>query len=309
MAIYPKPRKRYGKFIRLTSVLCLCHPLVCFIYYTLGIILLFMFNHPLFILTIFLLVIIQASYLMRFTVVIKHIKIYLLFCLIIALLNPLFNRRGITILFYMFNKPVTLESLAYGIYMSMVIIGMFVIFLCINKVLGMNKTLYLFSKAVPQTAFMVSMTLRFSELFKIKAKDYIDVQNIRYTPKQNNKYEKIKHGGSLLSGFCLGALEDGMNIAETLRAKEYAKHKRVSYSQFSIKSLDVLFLFLIILIVLPVLLGKLNFIGNIDYYRNFSIYIYITQSYIVYAFIIIFFLLPLILDGFYYLKRKCLSWS
>lgn len=268
-----------------------------------------MFNHPIFILTIFFLVLIQASYLIRFSTVFNHLKIYFLFCLMIALLNPLFNRRGITILFYLFDKPVTFESLAYGIYMSIVIMGMFVIFLCINKVLGMGKTLYLFSKAVPQTAFMVNMTLRFSELFKIQAKDYIAVQNVRHTHDQSQKYEKIKYAGSLLSGFCSGVLEDGMNIAETLRAKEYGKHKRVSYSQYSINTLDIIFFILVALIGIPILLGKFSSIGNIDYYRDFNITIYGIESYIVYGFIIIYFLLPIILDLFYYLKRICLSWN
>ena len=46
----------------------------------------------------------------------RQIAIYLVPMMILAtLINPLFNHRGVTILGYLNNNPITLESIYYGI--------------------------------------------------------------------------------------------------------------------------------------------------------------------------------------------------
>ena len=70
--------------------------------------------------------------------------------LFMAGLNPLFNHRGVTILFYLNSgNPVTLESVLYGVSAAVMFITVIMWFSCYNAVMTSDKFIYLFGKVVP----------------------------------------------------------------------------------------------------------------------------------------------------------------
>lgn len=81
----------------------------------------------------------------------KAVKFNLLYMLplllITAVLNPLFNHAGITILFYLKNgNPITLESILYGISAACMFVTVMVWFSCYNAVMTSDKFIYLLVK-------------------------------------------------------------------------------------------------------------------------------------------------------------------
>ena len=66
--------------------------------------------------------------------------------LIVALLNPLFNHYGVTMLYYVESSGnwITLEALVYGVVLGAVMFVVIQWFSCYNKVMTSDKFIYLF---------------------------------------------------------------------------------------------------------------------------------------------------------------------
>lgn len=90
--------------------------------------------------------------------------------LLTAILNPIFNHKGLTVLFYLKRNPVTLESVAYGAASGVMLGSVLLIFSCFNRIITDDKILYLFGRIIPSLAVVISMALRFVPLFTTQAK-------------------------------------------------------------------------------------------------------------------------------------------
>lgn len=91
--------------------------------------------------------------------------------LLTAILNPIFNHKGLTVLFYLKRNPVTLESVAYGAASGVMLGSVLLIFSCFNRIITDDKILYLFGRIIPSLAVVLSMALRFVPLFTTQAKN------------------------------------------------------------------------------------------------------------------------------------------
>ena len=60
----------------------------------------------------------------------SSLKFALVMFAVIAVLNPLFNHRGLTVLFYLAGEPVTLEAFAYGLCAGLMLLNVFIWFSC-----------------------------------------------------------------------------------------------------------------------------------------------------------------------------------
>ena len=81
--------------------------------------------------------------------------------LLIAIGNPLFSHRGATMLFMLFDQWITLEAISYGLVSACTLSAIIVWFACYQQVMTSDKFLYLFSNIAPNTALLITMTLRF----------------------------------------------------------------------------------------------------------------------------------------------------
>ena len=79
----------------------------------------------------------------------------------IALANPLFNHRGVTMLFTINHLWYTLEAVCYGLVSGCSLCAVIMWFTCYQEVMTSDKFLYLFGKPFPGTSLLITMTLRF----------------------------------------------------------------------------------------------------------------------------------------------------
>ena len=150
-----------------------CHPFLNFFYFT--VVLFFtMFNqHPVFI---------GISYIGAFSYSFllngweKTLKQSFLLTLpgllIVALLNPMFNHYGVTMLYYVKSSGnwITLEALVYGVVLGAVMFVVIQWFSCYNKVMTTDKFIYLFGRIIPALSLILSMALRFVPRFTAQLK-------------------------------------------------------------------------------------------------------------------------------------------
>lgn len=84
------------------------------------------------------------------------------FLLFMAVMNPVFNHQGVTILFYLNNgNPITKESILYGVAAACMFVTVIVWFSCYNVVMTSDKFIYIFGKILPALSLIFSMVLRF----------------------------------------------------------------------------------------------------------------------------------------------------
>jgi energy-coupling factor transport system permease protein len=115
------------------------HPIINFIYFCAVIVLSMLFLHP-----IFLAITIAGSLTYSISLNgrkgLRQIAIYLVPMMILAaLINPLFNHRGVTIIGYFNNNPITLESIYYGIAVGIMFGSVILWFSCFYSVFTTDK--------------------------------------------------------------------------------------------------------------------------------------------------------------------------
>ena len=137
------------------------HPRLCFLYFIVSLIASMIFKHPIYLYTLLMVSILLNWSLDGGKALSKVIKSYLMMAFIVFVLNPIFSSRGATILFYLFDQPVTFESIVYGTQFSISLLTILILFVSYNLVITPDKFLYLFGSVLPKVAFIITVTLRF----------------------------------------------------------------------------------------------------------------------------------------------------
>ncbi len=79
--------------------------------------------------------------------------------LFIAIANPIFNHRGVTMLCMLFDQWFTLEAVCYGLVSAASLSAVIFWFTCYQTVMTSDKFLFLFGHIAPNTALLITMTL------------------------------------------------------------------------------------------------------------------------------------------------------
>ena len=235
------------------------HPIVNFTYFLFVIGFSCVFMHP---------VALLISLFCGFTYLIllkgrKTIKINLKYMIpmmiFMALINPLFNHEGATILNYFpSGNPLTLESVIYGISSAIMIVSVICWFLCYNEVMTSDKFIYLFAKIIPSLSLIISMTLRFVPRFFLQLKEVTNAQRtIGRDPTRGGIIKRAKHGLSILSIMATWSLENSIETADSMKSRGYGIPGRSSFSIFTFSKRDKKAFLFIVILGLYTLTGKL----------------------------------------------------
>lgn len=185
----------------------------------------------------------------------------------VAMANPLFNHRGATILFYMFDNPITLESIVYGVISAGMMFGAVVWFTCYNTVVTSDKFIYIFGRILPSIALMISMTLSLIPKLLAQVKIIAESQrSLGLDWKNGSLMKRIKSGARILSILVTWALEDAVITADSMRARGYGQHKRSSFSIFRFGKRDALLLSIILMLFIIELFAYFSKRGVMEFY-------------------------------------------
>ena len=211
-----------------------CHPFLNFFYFT--VVLFFtMFNqHPVFI---------GISYIGAFSYSFllngweKTLKQSFLLTLpgllIVALLNPMFNHYGVTMLYYVKSSGnwITLEALVYGVVLGAVMFVVIQWFSCYNKVMTTDKFIYLFGRIIPALSLILSMALRFVPRFTAQLKVIRNGQKaMGRDVSEGSLFARIRHGLNMLSILVTWALENAIETSDSMRSRGYGLKGRTAFS-------------------------------------------------------------------------------
>ncbi|MBE6571393.1 MAG: energy-coupling factor transporter transmembrane protein EcfT [Ruminococcaceae bacterium] len=174
----------------------------------------------------------------------KAIRTNLLYMLpmmiFMSVTNPLFNHNGATIIRYLpSGNPLTVESILYGFFASLMIISVISWFSFYNKVMTSDKFIYLFGKVIPSLALIISMTLRFVPRFLAQMRSVSNARRCIGRDLSKGKLTKrIRNGLDIISVMVTWSLENAVDTSDSMRSRGYGLEGRSSFSIFRFDKRD-----------------------------------------------------------------------
>lgn len=280
------------------------HPAVLFFYYLCALLFAMFSVHPVILLAVLAGGIFFFGMLAPLRMLGKDMAYYFFMFLLITLVNPLFSHNGVTILFFMNDNPVTLEAFCVGAATAAAIIG--VMFWCkaYQKILTTDKILYLFGKASPKLALVLSMAMRYIPLLKRQMKKIHETQKTMGMYTQDSKADRLLGSIRSFDSLLTWSLEHAVDTADAMKARGYGLRGRTNFSLFRFRKADGVLLislaFLAVCIMISFLMGQYDF----SYYPAILRMETGVWNVICYGLVILFMLLPGLLE----VKEK-IQWS
>ena len=233
------------------------HPIINFLYFFLVLGCSMFLMHPVFL-------IMSCVGGMAYYVYLKHWKalktalwLMLPVFLISAIINPLFNHKGVTLLFYFRNgNPLTLESILYGLAAGIMLVSVLNWFNCYQVVMTSDKFIYLFGKIIPAMSLILTMVFRFVPKFQTQIMKISNAQKcIGRDVSNGNVLARSRHGMKILSVMTTWALENSVETADSMKSRGYGLRGRNNFSIYRFDSRDKALLVALIVIGGSILFG------------------------------------------------------
>lgn len=227
--------------------------------------------------------------------------------ILIALANPLFNHRGVTPLFEYNHLWYTLEATVYGLVSAFSLCAVIIWFTCYQVVMTSDKFLYLFGKAFPGTALLITMTLRFIPQLQENRKD-IKQSQAMLCEEGTRLFQKMGFALRNLSVLLTMSLENAIETADSMRARGYGQRRRTTFHLFRFDGRDARTLGLILAVGGICILARSYGHGNMEFYPRMSPAILGPATYTMLIFFAVLMFLPGILETKEAIKwRSCIS--
>ncbi|EKN63030.1 energy-coupling factor transporter transmembrane component T [Schinkia azotoformans] len=281
------------------------HPAICFLYY-IGLFLISMlFIHPYFLLAALVSVILLNFFHNRGKEIRKGAKFYIFIGVVILLINPLFSHRGATILFYLFDQPITLESMMFGFLMMLSIVTIIITFLSFNFIITEDKFIYLFSSFAPKTALLIMMAFRFVPLLKRRLIEIANVQKTRgISIKSGTIKQRAKAGMSILFILMTWSMEEALQTADSMKARGYGLGKRSSFNVYRFYKQDVFFLIWFSLLMVIFIIQGISGYGKLEIYPQLEALPLSNRENNLFVLVLLFLFTPHFIEGREYCKWR-----
>lgn len=214
------------------------HPLLPFFYYVNLLVICMCSEHPAVLFCTAIGGILWLSFLVERNALLKSLCFYALMILTITMTNPLFSHKGATVLFFLNGNAITKEAISYGFFMGVKMISVFAYSRCFSEVFKISQFLYLFGKASPKLALLLSMALAFVPKLKRQAKNVAAVQKTMGMYGTASVTDRMLSGIRVFDSLVTWSLEQGVLTADSMNARGYGEGKRTSFSIYRLQKKD-----------------------------------------------------------------------
>lgn len=281
------------------------HPAVTFIWFLFVIGFSMFFLHPA-TLVIAMVAAFAYAFMLKGKSLLRFSLSFLLPLLLLSMIiNPLFNHRGMTVLFHLGKNAVTLEALIYGLLSALMLVVVITWFSCYNIVITADKFVYLFGRIIPTLSLIFSMTIGIIPRFIKEAKSIAAAQRcIGHDWGSGKLRQRIKQAARIVSILTTWSLENAITTADSMKSRGYGSKGRTSFALFRWESRDIRMLALL------VLLGAFIIWGAASGYMSYSFFPWLKgvaaspQSICLFAAFAVLCLLPLLIELFDHLHWR-----
>lgn len=271
------------------------HPAVCLFYFVAVLIFTMTCMHP--VMTGISLVgaILFAGQLEGWQRVLSTGKFVLPIFLLIAIATPLFNHRGVTLLFILFGRWFTLEAVVYGLVSAASLAAVIYWFVCYQAVMTSDKFLFLFGQAAPNTALLITMTLGLIPRLQERSRQIRETQQM-LCPDSGRVLPRMRAAVRNLSALLTWSMENAIQTADSMKARGYGVRRRTTFHLFVFDTRDALLLGLLLALTLVCMLARSFGHGAMNYYPRMDAVITGPSGLMLYSVFGVLALLPTLLE-------------
>lgn len=239
------------------------HPICAFVYFVSVLVVAMVTMHPVVVGLCFLTGVSLYGTLCGGRRLLKSLGWSLPMMVLVALLNPILSHKGSTVVLFLNDTPITLESIVFGVTFALMIAAVFYWFACYSEIMTSDKFIYLFGRMIPKLSLLLSMTLAAIPRLKRQYREIDDAQRALAPETDDGAVAKLRRGGSVFSALVSRALEGSIETADSMRARGYGLRGRTAYTIFRFTASDAVVLVLTLLLVSAVLV--LTLVGDVNY--------------------------------------------
>ena len=245
------------------------HPAVNFLFFAAALGLTMFIRHPVYLLISVVSGCAYLLYLQGKKGFLRQVGYLVPILIMMAIMNPLFNHEGVTVLFYLPNdNPITLEAVCFGLSSAAMMGASIIWFNCCNTVFTSDKIICLFGRIVPALSLMISMTLRFVPRFKNFLQSVLQTQQAMHRPE--NTKEKLQQALAAFSATVSWAMEQSIVSADSMKSRGYGVQGRTSFSIFLFEKRDGIVAVLLVLLCAGAAVPLLTGIVGWNYYPSMT---------------------------------------
>jgi len=211
-----------------------CHPAFSLLYFASMLVFIMLLPHPVMLLIGFSTGLAYTLYLQGAEKTLRDLWYLVPIGLLTAIMNPLFNHQGATILLYLpSGNPLTLQAIAYGLAAGVMMAAVIMWFTCLNRIITADKVVYLGSRLTPSLAMVLALTLRFVPDFLERFRAVAASRQL-LSPGQG----RMKQALVSLQVMVGWALEGAVVTADSMKSRGYGLPGRRSYSVYRFTTTD-----------------------------------------------------------------------
>lgn len=220
------------------------HPYVLLLYFTGGMLITVLSWNPVLIAVSFFAAAVVGSFFCGRKLWKSLLWLFLPVLLFSAGILPLFSHHGITPLFYVNSQAVTLESICYGIVMSLMLATVFLWFQIAGKLLDGEKLMFLFGRLFPKLGLLVSMIFRMLPLLRSRFREIHEAQRGLLLPEPgiakfpSGIFARCRQFGRELSVLISWSLESAVETSLSMESRGYGTGRRTSFHLFRVRRED-----------------------------------------------------------------------
>lgn len=205
--------------------------------------------------------------------ILKDLLFYAVVVIVATLSNPFFSQNGDTVLLFINDLPITLESLVYGFFIAVMLISVISWFKILSHTMTSDKFMYLFGRYFPNFALTISMIFKFIPQLKKQAENTKRIQQTLGQFSSDSLAHRFKSSIKIFSIVLTWSLENVLDTAASMKARGYGLGNRSSFSLYLFTISDFITLLFVlsldIVVFLGIGLGKTKFgfyptIGAVD---------------------------------------------
>lgn len=195
---------------------------------------------------------------------------YLPLVLLVTVTNPLFSHNGVTPLFFLNGRAVTLEAILYGAGLGVTLWAVLLWCRCWSRIMTSEKLLYLFGRVIPKLSLVLSMALRYVPLLRRQAKKLERAQQALGLYASERYFDRLRSKLAVYSGLVGWSLENAVEVSRSMKARGYGLKGRTAYANYHFTRRDAALLALSLCAAgLYLTAGVLGY-GSFTYYPALS---------------------------------------
>lgn len=191
----------------------------------------------------------------------------------VALVNPLFNTAGDTVLFEVFGRPYTAEVLIFGGTMGGALGAALLWFTVAGRALTAEKVTYLFGGRAPALTTVLTLVLRLVPAYGRRAAALAEARaGVGLgVSEADGLGGKVRAGATMLSSLTAWSLEQGVTTADSLAARGFGSGPRAAWARFCFGRQEVALVILLVALALGMAVGLAAGAGAAEFLPRFQL--------------------------------------